>query len=688
MKFRVFQRIGTRIYAIILVSVLASVGLATTMLLLSAENTYKMREAHLRDVVNSSVSQLDRLQADVESGLISPGEAKKMGSLLLSSVSYDNGNYLFASDFKGNVVAHGKDGRIGTNQWDFSDPTGIKVYQELITTAQAPEGGFLRYSTGRSGSDQELVLLEKMSFARIFEPWGWMIGTGSYIEDIETEIATLRNAAIKTFLIGFVLMCTTSWLIARSVTKPIKQLNDRMQALSEGDLDSEILHQNGSSEVAMMARSVAGFRDNLREKQTLQQEDEIRKSKAAEKARNAEAELKQQEEAEAARIEEAEQDRLRILKREEAAREEIRKKAETDREAELAKQERVIATLADSLRGLATGNLNVRIAEKFEGPYERLRLDFNEAVSTLSELIGIIGETSFHIVEHGEGITKSAEDVARRTEQNAATLEETAAALEQLTSSVRLAAKGAVDADKIVVDAHSTAKQSGDVVRQAVSAMGAIEESSDKISKIIHVIDDIAFQTNLLALNAGVEAARAGEAGRGFAVVASEVRSLAQRSSEAASEINTLISESGGHVKKGVSLVGEAGQTLERIAASVSDIATHVSDIARSAKEQSTGLGEINTSVSNLDHTTQATTASFNDTLVASQTLTLEARSLGKSVSKFKLADADQTNVSSIADAKKPSQTPQPQTTQPNRQVTAVNASPTVVQDDSGWEDF
>ena len=194
-------------------------------------------------------------------------------------------------------------------------------------------------------------------------------------------------------------------------------------------------------------------------------------------------------------------------------------------------------------------------------------------------------------------ITGAAEDLSRRTEHQAATLEETAAALAEITAAVNSAAEGARNARAVVGEARGNAESSGRVVQDAVTAMGEIATSSSRISRIVGVIDDIAFQTNLLALNAGVEAARAGDAGRGFAVVASEVRALAQRSSEAAREIGGLISASAHQVETGVTLVGEAGEALRRISASVNGISDHVADIAGSAQEQSTSLTEVNTSM-------------------------------------------------------------------------------------------
>jgi len=184
-------------------------------------------------------------------------------------------------------------------------------------------------------------------------------------------------------------------------------------------------------------------------------------------------------------------------------------------------------------------------------------------------------------------------------------------------------------------EAKSEATESGVVVQSAVEAMHEIEHSSNQISQIIGVIDDIAFQTNLLALNAGVEAARAGEAGRGFAVVASEVRALAQRSSDAATEIKTLIGDSSQQVERGVDLVGKTGGALSNIVQRVTDISQQISGIAEGASEQSTGLNEINTGVSQLDQVTQQNAAMVEQATAAAQLLSTDATKLSAQVSRF-----------------------------------------------------
>ena len=315
---------------------------------------------------------------------------------------------------------------------------------------------------------------------------------------------------------------------------------------------------------------------------------------------------------------------------------ESRLRAATEQnERMVAEQSRVMTELKGALTQLSDGDLRVRIGAAFPGDYEELRSDFNRAVAELDGAIARILASADAILGEADNVSGAADDLSRRTARQAATLEETAAAISELTASVASAASGAKQANDVVDEARDNAATSGDVVRQAVDAMGEIANSSEQISRIIGVIDEIAFQTNLLALNAGVEAARAGDAGRGFAVVASEVRALAQRSSEAAREITDLISTSSEHVKKGVSLVGKAGHALTEIVASVGGIAEHVSGIAASAREQSTGLDEINTAMNQLDQVTQKNVAMFEETMASSKLMTTEATSLVSITNRF-----------------------------------------------------
>ncbi len=261
----------------------------------------------------------------------------------------------------------------------------------------------------------------------------------------------------------------------------------------------------------------------------------------------------------------------------------------------------------------------------------------------VSATIGEIKASGREVTNASAEIAASTTDLSQRTEEQAASLEETSAAMEELAATVRKNAENAQLANQDANATREVADRGGAVVAKAVDAMAKIEESSRKISDIIGVIDEIARQTNLLALNAAVEAARAGEAGRGFAVVASEVRSLAQRSSQAAKDIKDLITNSNGQVKDGVDLVNRAGQSLTEIVESIKKVAVVVSEIANASAEQATGIDEINRALNQMDEVTQQNSALVEENAATAKTLEHQAKSMDEQVAFFQIASGHDT---------------------------------------------
>ncbi|PZU19442.1 MAG: chemotaxis protein [Shinella sp.] len=309
--------------------------------------------------------------------------------------------------------------------------------------------------------------------------------------------------------------------------------------------------------------------------------------------------------------------------------------------------------LGEGLTRLAAGELDCRLDVPFAPDFEPLRQNFNTAITSLSHTLGAVANASVEIDLHSSEVSSGASDLSQRTERQAASLEETAAALDEITVNVQNAAARSDEARKAAEQAKSSASHSAMVMGEAIDAMARIEDSSNKISSIIGVIDEISFQTNLLALNAGVEAARAGEAGKGFAVVAQEVRELAQRAASAAREIKELIAHSSGEVKSGVKLVSETGEALRSIENSILVVNTQIQAIATAAKEQAIGLDEVNAAVNQMDQVTQQNAAMVEETSAASATLAGQAEQLRRLIEHFQLGnDAPQRPVTRQAPAK------------------------------------
>ncbi|MFN3502889.1 MAG: methyl-accepting chemotaxis protein, partial [Allorhizobium sp.] len=476
-----------------------------------------------------------------------------------------------------------------------------KALKDSGLDAAAWEG--LLKSPGTVGTMIDKNGVERMAIAVPIEPfpgavWNVVVAVpsatvlGVLTETVWTSALIIAGATIILIVVG--------WLLARRFIGRINRVIGQTTDIAAGRLDVELTDKDRSDELGDLSRSLAVLLDSNRKKVALEKEAE-------------------------ARYEQEEIERVERSKGHKAREEEIRF---------------VVDELRAGLARLSDGDMTVRLEKPFSPALDEIRGNFNDSIEKLRAAMISFRDNATTIENGSNEIRSAADDLARRTEQQAASVEQTSAALSQITRSVKESTQRAEEAGQQVSRTKESAERSGEVVRSAIDAMSAIEQSSQSISNIIGVIDEIAFQTNLLALNAGVEAARAGEAGKGFAVVAQEVRELAQRSANAAKEIKTLITASGEQVKHGVSLVDETGEALSAIVAEVQQINTNVHAIVEAAREQSTGLHEINSAVNIMDQGTQKNAAMVEETNAASHTLVSEVQALSARLAQFNLGAA------------------------------------------------
>jgi methyl-accepting chemotaxis protein len=473
--------------------------------------------------------------------------------------------------------------------------------------------------------------------------------------DSRVEVASSINSTIlyQEIVGGLVLLvgAMIAFSTARSVSNPITELTRGMKELAAGNFGVVLPGLKRKDEVGNIARAVEAFKVKAAENAQREADAKAEQDRQAEAERQAAlAKMSDEFQATVGGIVQA------------AVAGDFSKRVELDGKSGLVLNvgtsinslcdnvAKALNDLIEMLGALAEGNLSQRITAEYQGDFAELKNNANTAAERIGQIVGQIKQSAREVSDASAEISSSTTDLSQRTEEQAASLEETSASMEEIAATVKKNAENAQQANQSTAKARDVADRSGEVVAKAVAAMAQIEASSGKISDIIGVIDEIARQTNLLALNAAVEAARAGDAGRGFAVVASEVRTLAQRSSQAAKDIKDLITNSNGQVRSGVELVNKAGTALGEIVESIKEVADLVSDIAGASIEQSTGVEEVNRALNQMDTVTQQNSALVEENAATAKTLEHQAKNMDERVSFFRL-DAAAANAAGAAAA-------------------------------------
>jgi len=560
----------------------------------STSAIYAERYGMLRSQVESGIGILKKFQEREAAGELTREDAQKQAFAAVAAMTFKPDGYLYAYDYDVTMRLHPDPKRLGQNFKGKPDSQGFMYRDELVKIGRAGGGtaDFLGPKPGEQGED-----FRKSSYALAFEPWQLVLVTGVYVDDLEAQV---RSDIMKAVGIGagiLLLAAILALVVIRNISGPLSDIRNALNAVADENVDLKIPHTGMTNEVGLMARATEALQQKVRERHAMEERQQ-----------------RQQEELDGERQQNLD------MQRDEAA-----------------LQARVVSTIGSALENLAKGDLTVRCGD-LGSRYAGLRDNFNEALGHLEAAMSKVNAKGIDIGGSKEEIRRASNELSQRTERQAASLEETSAALDELTVAVKQTADGAREAAQRVVTVSGEANRSDAVVAEAIEAMSGIEQSSGEISKIIGVIDEIAFQTNLLALNAGVEAARAGESGKGFAVVAQEVRELAQRSAAAAKEIKDQISHSSHQVENGVRLVGEAGEALKRISSQVKAASDIVSKIADSAAEQDSTLRSISSSLNHLDQATQQNAAMAEETTASAEALAVDTEDLLNLIRGFRVS--------------------------------------------------
>jgi methyl-accepting chemotaxis protein len=471
---------------------------------------------------------------------------------------------------------------------------------------------------------------------------------------IASTITLQEIIAVLTLLFGGLI----AYFIARSISNPITALTGSMRQLAAGNFDVVLPGLSRKDEIGSIAKAVDEFKVKAAEKAQREAAEKAEQDRRAEQDRQAAlAKMAQEFEASVGAIVQS------------AAAGDFSGRVDLRGKSGLVLNvgtminglcDNVAKALRDLIRmfgAFAEGNLGERIDADYQGDFGTLKNSANTAAERIGQTIAEIKRSAREVASASQEISGSTTDLSQRTEEQAASLEETSASMEEIASTVKKNAESAQQANGSTAKAREIADRSGEVVAQAVAAMAKIEASSGQIADIISVIDEIARQTNLLALNAAVEAARAGEAGRGFAVVASEVRSLAQRSSQAAKDIKDLITNSSGQVQQGVELVNKAGTALGEIVTAIKEVSELVAGIAGASIEQASGVEQVNKALTQMDEVTQQNSALVEENAATAKTLEQQAHAMDERVAYFQVGEAagETTDAAATAAKKAPS---------------------------------
>jgi methyl-accepting chemotaxis protein len=471
-----------------------------------------------RNVVEQSIKIAEGYHQQEKAGTLSQADAQAKAGTEIKALRYDGKEYVWVNDMGPKVVLHPIRPELeGKDVSDYKDPNGLRLFVAFVDMVKKDGAGYVDYLWPKPGAtDPE----PKRSYVKGFAPWGWVMGSGVYVDEVQA-------VAKREALIAIISVALLAILCAAGIELLVRRLQARL------DLASQVMH------------------------------------------------------------------------------------------------------------AVAEGDLSRRVEPGAQDEVGRLLTQVASMQGRLSQMVRQIRASTDSISTASSEIASGNQDLSARTEQTAANLQQAASSMEQLTGTVKQSADSARQANQLASSAAEVAARGGSVVSQVVSTMDEINASSKKIADIIGVIDGIAFQTNILALNAAVEAARAGEQGRGFAVVAGEVRNLAQRSAQAAKEIKGLIVASVEKVDSGSKLVADAGKTMKEIVGSVQRVTDIIGEITAAAAEQSDGIGQVNTSVVQLDQMTQQNAALVEESAAAAASLKSQAASLAQVVGTFRLDAAE-----------------------------------------------